>query len=215
MEIARLEEEFRRLTEENRTLMTVHNERAQQLERLCLTNRTRQDSSWPLTSAEPEASRHPADARPGNQAEIKAQLVLILHNNSQWISWRKASCLFMPESFVWTTEVLSLSVGSCCSDSTKLWHKATFLGFVIMWSCRTFPVATAIPPSIYTIQCQLLWMWPDILISVSGPAETQIFYLRSVEGAKGGMMWSKCRILRSVSLPSLAPRHLPVKFLLW
>lgn len=45
MEIARLEEEFRRLTEENRTLVTVHNERAQQLERLCLTNETRQDSS--------------------------------------------------------------------------------------------------------------------------------------------------------------------------
>lgn len=45
MEIARLEEEFRRLTEENRTLVTVHNERAQQLERLCLTSRTRQDSS--------------------------------------------------------------------------------------------------------------------------------------------------------------------------
>ncbi|XP_029304598.1 MAP3K7 C-terminal-like protein [Cottoperca gobio] len=45
MEIARLEEEFRRLTEENRTLMTVHNERAQQLERLCLPNQTRQDSS--------------------------------------------------------------------------------------------------------------------------------------------------------------------------
>uniref|UniRef100_A0A3B4YIZ3 Map3k7 C-terminal like n=1 Tax=Seriola lalandi dorsalis TaxID=1841481 RepID=A0A3B4YIZ3_SERLL len=45
MEIARLEEEFRRLTEENRNLVTVHNERAQQLERLCLTNRTRQDSS--------------------------------------------------------------------------------------------------------------------------------------------------------------------------
>ncbi|XP_042355685.1 MAP3K7 C-terminal-like protein isoform X2 [Plectropomus leopardus] len=45
MEIARLEEEFRRLTEENRTLVTVHNERAQQLERLCVTTRTRQDSS--------------------------------------------------------------------------------------------------------------------------------------------------------------------------
>ncbi|KAL6098672.1 MAP3K7 C-terminal-like protein [Pungitius pungitius] len=45
LEIARLEEEFRRLTEENRTLMTVHNERAQQLERLCLTNQTRQDPS--------------------------------------------------------------------------------------------------------------------------------------------------------------------------
>ncbi|KAA8586899.1 hypothetical protein FQN60_000735 [Etheostoma spectabile] len=45
MEIARLEEEFRRLTEENQTLMTVHNERAQQLERLCGTNQTTQDSS--------------------------------------------------------------------------------------------------------------------------------------------------------------------------
>ncbi|XP_030293151.1 MAP3K7 C-terminal-like protein isoform X1 [Sparus aurata] len=45
VEIARLEEEFRRLTEENRTLVTVHNERAQQLESLCLTDRTRQDSS--------------------------------------------------------------------------------------------------------------------------------------------------------------------------
>ncbi|XP_068187919.1 MAP3K7 C-terminal-like protein isoform X2 [Antennarius striatus] len=45
VEIARLEEEFRRLTEENRTLVTVHNERTQQLESLCLTNRTRQDSS--------------------------------------------------------------------------------------------------------------------------------------------------------------------------
>lgn len=45
IKIARLEEEFRRLTEENRTLVTVHNERAQQLESLCLTNRTRQDSS--------------------------------------------------------------------------------------------------------------------------------------------------------------------------
>lgn len=45
IEIARLEEEFRRLTEENRTLVTVHNECAQQLESLSLTNRTRQDSS--------------------------------------------------------------------------------------------------------------------------------------------------------------------------
>ena len=58
VEIARLEEEFRRLTEENRTLVTVHNERAQQLESLCLTDRTRQDSSWPLTSAEPETSEN-------------------------------------------------------------------------------------------------------------------------------------------------------------
>lgn len=53
IKIARLEEEFRRLTEENRTLVTVHNERAQQLESLCLTSQTRQESSWPLTSAEP------------------------------------------------------------------------------------------------------------------------------------------------------------------
>lgn len=74
IEIARLEEEFRRLMEENRTLVTVHNERAQQLESLCLTNGMRRGSSWPLTSAEPETSRHPADARPWNHAEIKAQL---------------------------------------------------------------------------------------------------------------------------------------------
>ncbi|XP_014327261.1 MAP3K7 C-terminal-like protein [Xiphophorus maculatus] len=45
VEIARLEEEFQRLTEENHTLVTLHSERRQQLERLCLTNRTRQDSS--------------------------------------------------------------------------------------------------------------------------------------------------------------------------
>ncbi|KAM9788284.1 MAP3K7 C-terminal-like protein [Neosynchiropus ocellatus] len=45
MEIARLEEEFRHLTEENRTLVTVHNERAQQLERLCLSDQLRRDSS--------------------------------------------------------------------------------------------------------------------------------------------------------------------------
>nr|XP_020454320.1 MAP3K7 C-terminal-like protein [Monopterus albus] len=45
VEIARLEEEFLRLTEENRNLVTVHNERTQQLERLCLPNQTRQDSS--------------------------------------------------------------------------------------------------------------------------------------------------------------------------
>ena len=45
MEIARLEEEFRLLTEENRTLVSVHSERAQQLERLCLTNEPGQDPS--------------------------------------------------------------------------------------------------------------------------------------------------------------------------
>ncbi|XP_008331466.1 MAP3K7 C-terminal-like protein [Cynoglossus semilaevis] len=44
-EIARLKEEFRRLTEENRNLVTVHNERAQQLESLCRSNGTTQDSS--------------------------------------------------------------------------------------------------------------------------------------------------------------------------
>ncbi|XP_017273631.1 MAP3K7 C-terminal-like protein [Kryptolebias marmoratus] len=44
MEIARLEEEFRRLTEENRALAKVHRECTQQLERLCRTGRTRQDS---------------------------------------------------------------------------------------------------------------------------------------------------------------------------
>ncbi|MED6269683.1 hypothetical protein CHARACLAT_002189 [Characodon lateralis] len=45
VEIVRLEEEFQRLTEENRSLVTLHSERRQQLERLCLANRTRQDSS--------------------------------------------------------------------------------------------------------------------------------------------------------------------------
>ncbi|XP_037543300.1 MAP3K7 C-terminal-like protein [Nematolebias whitei] len=44
MEIVRLEEEFRRLTEENRALVMVHRERTQQLDRLCRTDRTRQDS---------------------------------------------------------------------------------------------------------------------------------------------------------------------------
>ncbi len=76
MEIARLEEEFRRLTEENRTLVTVHNERAQQLERLCLTNQTRQDSSWPLTSAEPEtfqtSSWHQARKPTRNEGSARA-----------------------------------------------------------------------------------------------------------------------------------------------
>ncbi|XP_056141469.1 MAP3K7 C-terminal-like protein [Lampris incognitus] len=45
VEIARLEEEFQLLTEENRTLVTVHSERAQQLERLCLNHEKSQDSS--------------------------------------------------------------------------------------------------------------------------------------------------------------------------
>ncbi|XP_062342027.1 MAP3K7 C-terminal-like protein [Osmerus eperlanus] len=45
MEIARLEEEFHVLSEENRTLLTVHTERAQQLETLSLTNQSSQDSS--------------------------------------------------------------------------------------------------------------------------------------------------------------------------
>ncbi|KAM4619918.1 MAP3K7 C-terminal-like protein [Polymixia lowei] len=45
VEFEHLEEEFQLLTEENRTLVTVHSERAQQLERLCLTNQTSQDSS--------------------------------------------------------------------------------------------------------------------------------------------------------------------------
>ncbi|XP_060941205.1 MAP3K7 C-terminal-like protein [Limanda limanda] len=45
VQIARLEEEFRRLAEENRSLVTVHNERAQQLESLCLSDPTSRDSS--------------------------------------------------------------------------------------------------------------------------------------------------------------------------
>uniref|UniRef100_A0A3Q2QV92 Map3k7 C-terminal like n=1 Tax=Fundulus heteroclitus TaxID=8078 RepID=A0A3Q2QV92_FUNHE len=45
VEIVRLEEEFQRLTEENRSLVTLHSERRQQLERLCLANQTSQDPS--------------------------------------------------------------------------------------------------------------------------------------------------------------------------
>ncbi|XP_035482378.1 MAP3K7 C-terminal-like protein [Scophthalmus maximus] len=45
VEIARLEDEFRRLSEENRDLVTVHEERAQQLRGLCPTGPTRPDSS--------------------------------------------------------------------------------------------------------------------------------------------------------------------------
>ncbi|XP_030648946.1 MAP3K7 C-terminal-like protein [Chanos chanos] len=45
MEIARLEEEFRVLTEENRTLVTVHSQRTQQLETLRVANQKRQGSS--------------------------------------------------------------------------------------------------------------------------------------------------------------------------
>ncbi|KAL7847511.1 hypothetical protein AOLI_G00222290 [Acnodon oligacanthus] len=45
LEIARLEEEFRLLTEENRTLVTVYTERTQQLATLRVTNQKRQGSS--------------------------------------------------------------------------------------------------------------------------------------------------------------------------
>lgn len=38
----------------------------------------------------------------------------------------------MSESCVWTTDVLSSSVWSCYSDSTLWWHKATFLGAVLL-----------------------------------------------------------------------------------
>lgn len=44
VEIVRLEEEFRLLSEENRTLLTVHTERAQKLETLSLTNQDGQGS---------------------------------------------------------------------------------------------------------------------------------------------------------------------------
>lgn len=49
MEFARLEEEYRILTEENQNLITVHSERAQQLETLRVVSQKRQGSSWPLT----------------------------------------------------------------------------------------------------------------------------------------------------------------------
>ena len=45
MEIARLEEEFDLLTEENRSLASVHAERAQQLEGLWLTDQTGPEDS--------------------------------------------------------------------------------------------------------------------------------------------------------------------------
>ncbi|KAJ8342543.1 hypothetical protein SKAU_G00324710 [Synaphobranchus kaupii] len=45
MEIARLEEEFRVLTEENRTLVTVHSQRYQQLETLRVLSQKRPGSS--------------------------------------------------------------------------------------------------------------------------------------------------------------------------
>ncbi|KAI4904657.1 hypothetical protein NFI96_008372 [Prochilodus magdalenae] len=45
LEIARLEEEFRLLTEENRTLVMVYTERTQQLATLRVTNQKRQGSS--------------------------------------------------------------------------------------------------------------------------------------------------------------------------
>ncbi|XP_048031966.1 MAP3K7 C-terminal-like protein [Chanodichthys erythropterus] len=45
MEFARLEEEYRILTEENQNLITVHSERAQQLETLRVVSQKRQGSS--------------------------------------------------------------------------------------------------------------------------------------------------------------------------
>lgn len=45
MEFARLEEEYRILTEENRNLITVHSERAEQLETLRVLSQKRQGSS--------------------------------------------------------------------------------------------------------------------------------------------------------------------------
>ncbi|KAI2659816.1 MAP3K7 C-terminal-like protein [Labeo rohita] len=45
MEFARLEEEYRILTEENRNLITVHSQRAQQLETLRVISQKRQGSS--------------------------------------------------------------------------------------------------------------------------------------------------------------------------
>lgn len=44
-EVARQEEEFRRLSEENRALVTVHEERTRLLKSLCATGGSRQDSS--------------------------------------------------------------------------------------------------------------------------------------------------------------------------
>lgn len=48
LEIARLEEEFRLLTEENHTLVSMYTERTQQLATLRILSQKRQGSSWPL-----------------------------------------------------------------------------------------------------------------------------------------------------------------------
>ncbi|XP_066555946.1 MAP3K7 C-terminal-like protein [Amia ocellicauda] len=45
LEVAQLEEEFRELTEENQTLITVHSQRSEQLEKLRVLNQKRQGSS--------------------------------------------------------------------------------------------------------------------------------------------------------------------------
>lgn len=102
MEIARLEEEFRRLTEENRTLVTVHNERAQQLKSLCLTNGTRRDSSWPLTSADPETLERPAGRQAMKPCRNKGSASAPSQQQSvnQLIAQKKHS-LFQTESFFW------------------------------------------------------------------------------------------------------------------
>lgn len=84
--------------------------------------------------------------------------------------------------------------------------------FVIMRSCSTLSVAIAIPHYVF-IWCQLLWIWPDLSQVLW---RLRSFNLRSVEGAKGGMMWSKCCIFRSLppsypspSLSASPPPSLP------
>lgn len=197
VEIARLEEEFRRLTEENRTLVTVHNERAQQLESLCLTDRTKQDSSWPLTSAEPETSEtsswrqtkikaHSAQQQPVNQ--------LITQKGAMFVqAW--VICSNHRRTVVIVVRLLYRFYWA-------LTHRPLF--WVLFGYSMILQSLPATPHGTLFTQCQLLSMW-----SVSGPVETQIFHLRSAEEFKDDVVQMLCVC---VPAPSLShPQHLPVK----
>lgn len=76
----------------------------------------------------------------------------------------------MSESFVWTTDVLSSSVWSCCSDSTKLWHKATFLGTVLLLcdlSESSWSLLQYLTVYLYDVSCcerdQIFWYLSQVL----------------------------------------------------
>lgn len=75
----------------------------------------------------------------------------------------------MSESFVWATDVLSSSVWSCYSDSTKLRHKTTFLCTVLLcylaepsWSLLQY-----LTVYLYKVSCcecvQIFWYLSQVL----------------------------------------------------